>query len=121
MLATGEPDPIDHLSDPRGRRRRRVGTENFQIPSRAQVIVKDRRLEDRADLLQGLPTFASDFVTTHLDRTGGRPDLPEHHPDRRAFPGPVVAEQSKNFAAIHRERNVVQRDAPTELLGYIAP
>ena len=52
LLAARQADPFDDFADARVGSRRGVGAQDFQIPPAAQVIVKNGRLKNRADLFQ---------------------------------------------------------------------
>src|SRR5882757_2109580 len=77
--------------------------QNLQVSPTAQVIVKDRRLKNGANLPQRLLPLPEDVETADSHLACGRPDLAQHHPDRRALPGPVMAEQTKNLTRRHLE------------------
>ena len=93
---------------------RGVARENFEILPAAQVIVKRRRLKDRADPRERPRTFLldRDAVDEHLARI--REHLPEHDPESRALARPIVPEQTEDLSTLHRERQVAQGRLPLE-------
>src|SRR5712671_6227471 len=97
-LAARQPDPINDLLKTAFRSSRGVMAENLQIPPTAQVIVKYRRLEYRADFLQRALAIIRHIEPANAHLSFGRPDLPKHHANGRAFAGAVMAEQPNNFA-----------------------
>src|SRR5689334_10705399 len=81
--------------------------EYFQIPPAAQIIVKDGRLEYRADLLQRPLSIVSRVETANANLSFAWPDLSQHHADRRTFARAIVPEQPKNFSRRHRQVQIL--------------
>ena len=98
---------------------RTVAREDFQIPPSAQVLIKARRLKNRADLRKRTRTLA-----LHADAADERLALigknhAEQDAERRAFPRAVMPEQAEDFSALHGKRKPVQRGLPRETLFQI--
>src|ERR1043166_10428 len=95
-------------------------TQDLQVPPTAQVIVKDRRLENRAHLLQGRLPPAGHVVPAHANLAARGPDLAEHHPDGRALARAVVAEQAEDFSRRHAQIQLADRPPRPEILCHLS-
>src|SRR5207249_673702 len=113
-LTAGQPDPFDDLSKTRCRGGRGVMAQDLQVSPAADIVVENRRFENRADLLQRELASPRHIVAANEKFTLRRPDLAQHHPDGRALPGTVMAEQAKNLAARDVQVQMINRDAPSE-------
>ena len=117
--ARGEADEFNRVPHFLARHERAVARENFQIPPSAQVLIKARRLKNRADLRKRTRTLA-----LHADAADERLALigknhAEQDAERRAFPRAVVPEKAEDFPALHGKRQPVQRRLPGETLFQI--
>ena len=117
VLAPGEADPLDDFLDALRRRGRGVVAEDLQILPAAEVVVKNRRLENRADSVQRLRAVTCDVVAADTQLAGGGPDLAEHHADGGALAGAVVAEEAEDLPAGHGEIELAHGPALAELLA----
>src|SRR5215469_1789977 len=97
LFATRQTNPIDNLLDALFGSGSGVMAQDFEIPPTAEVIVKDRSLENGADLLQSALTAGCDIEAAHKDLAVGGPDLSEHHADGRTLAGAVVSQQTEDF------------------------
>src|SRR4051812_5654162 len=94
--------------------------EYLQVPPAAEVIVKNRRLENRADFLQRVLAVLRDIEPAHSDFSLARPNLSQHHADGGAFARAIVAQQPEDFASGHSHGEITDRLALAEKLGNIS-
>ncbi len=105
-LAAGQLHGLQRLIDPVARAPAVVGGEHLQVAPRVEVRIEGRRLDEAGDPLQRL--HALDRVATEqAHRALGRPDQPQHHPQRRRLAGAVGAQIAVHVAGSDR-----QVDAP---------
>src|SRR5438552_16085879 len=114
FLAPGQADPVNHFLNSLLRRRRGVVTEDFQIAPAAEIIVKDRRFKNRADLEQRVLALPRHVVPANKHLSVRWPDLAQHHADGRALAGAVMTEQAEDFAMRNVQIQIVHRDALAE-------
>src|SRR5436190_23595995 len=98
VRSAGEPHPLNDLANSARRRSRGIRREDFQVPPATQIIVKLRRFEDRAHLLQSVASMDRNIVATNLRRTRRWPNLAENHSNSRAFACTIMTEQSINLS-----------------------
>ena len=88
-----------------------------QVLAPAQVWVKARLLDDRADASERRDTAAGQLVAQQPHAAGGRLGQAEQQPDQRSLAGAVGAEEAKGTAARNFEIDAVERRSRPEPLA----
>jgi len=113
-------DQAEHLADPG----RPLGLAEavhhgmeLQVFPPGELAVEGRVLENHADRAPHAVPVARDVESRHLGRSRCRLEERGQHVDGRGFAGPVRAEEAKELAGGHLERELIHGGDVTELFG----